>query len=204
MRNYLQADPTGTGWKHVSANSLWLPNMSDLPSNLTDDATHEFLTTVGFPAMKLKEIGWDSTHLKEEAGGNLQEFDADELYGLQYLDESPPTNFAFHIGSVDTSMVMVGGEDGDVVHYDPDGWDHGDGYQGLVATSLGRLVILLWMLAEVVERSGLMIISGLAGEEEDDELGERVLNKLRERMVKYDDCVEEGSKFWDGIFETFL
>lgn len=63
-----------------------------------------------------------------------------------------------------------------MMHYDPDGWDHGDGYQGLVATSLGRLIILLWMLVEVVERSGLMIVLGLVGEEEDDKWGERVLN----------------------------
>lgn len=189
---------------HFNASSMWLPKTSDLPSNLTDDTTREFLTTVGFPAMKLSVIGWDSTTLKDSAGENLQEFDADELYGLRYPDDdSAPTNFAFHIGSVDTSMVMVGGVDEDVVHYDPDGWDHGDGHQGLVATSLGRLVVLLWMLAEVVERPGMDIMSGMPDEEEEDELGEKVLGRLRERMIEYDDCVED-SKLWDGIFESLV
>ena len=50
---------------------------------------------------------------------------------------------------------------------------------------------------------GMDIMSGMPGEEEDDELGEKVLGRLRERMIEYDDCVED-SKLWDGIFESLV
>ncbi|KAF7591413.1 hypothetical protein BBP40_001574 [Aspergillus hancockii] len=181
---------------HFGVHSLWQPIESDLPANLTDVATRSFLTAVGFPAIKLRAIGWDSTHLKTSVGP-LDAWDADELYGLRCPDDdSPPVNFAFHLGSVDQWMVMVGGEDGDVAHYDPDGWDHADGYQGLIATSLGRFAGLLWMLSEVVQRLGPI-------PDEEEEAWKAVMAKLRERMIEYDDCVEEGSKFWDGIFESF-
>jgi hypothetical protein len=181
---------------HFGVDWVWQPQEPDLPVNLTDETTRAFLLDVGFPAVKLKVIGWDSTHLKKD-DGPLEAWDADELYGLRYPDDdSPPDNFAFLFGSTDEWMVMVGGEDGAVVHYDPDGWDHADGYQGLVATSLLHLAVLLWMLADVAQR--LQITP-----DEEEEAWQVVLSTLKERMIEYDDCVE-GSKFWDGMFESIV
>ncbi|OJJ41101.1 hypothetical protein ASPWEDRAFT_244996 [Aspergillus wentii DTO 134E9] len=174
------------GWmkSHFGIDSIWQPTESDFPRDLTDPDTRSFLTTVGFPAMKLKMSGFDSTHLKDR--GLLQAFDADELYGLRYPDDdSPPTNFAFHFASLDQWMVMVGGEDGEVALYDPDGWDHADGYQGLVT-----------------ERLDVIVPESVGDEEKQEEMQQAVLGRLRERMVEYDDCVEE-CKFWDGVFEAF-
>jgi hypothetical protein len=156
---------------------------------------------VGFPAVKLQCAGFDSTHLTKDAGP-LEPYDADELYGERFPDDdSPPTNLCFHFGSVSEWMVMVGGEDGDVSHYDPAGWDHADGYQGMIAGSLRSFAVLLGMLAEVAERLD-MVSDRFSEDEEREEARKAILDRLRERMVEYDDCVEEGSKFWDSIFES--
>jgi hypothetical protein len=182
------------------AGSLWQPEESDIPSALTDSGTRTFLTTVGFPAVNLRCAGFDSTHLTKDAG-SLEPYDADELYGERFPDDdSPPTNLCFHFGSVSEWMAMVGGEDGYVSHYDPAGWDHADGYQGIIAGSLERFVVLLGMLAEVAERLD-MVADGLSEDEEREKVRKAILDRLRERMVEYDGSVEEGSKFWDDIFE---
>ncbi|KAJ6063968.1 SUKH-4 immunity protein-domain-containing protein [Penicillium canescens] len=182
------------------AGSLWQPEESDIPSALTDSGARTFLTTVGFPAVKLQSAGFDSTHLTKDAGP-LEPYDADELYGERFPDDdSPPTNLCFHFGSVSEWMIMVGGEDGDVCHYDPAGWDHADGYQGMIAGSLKSFAVLLGMLAEVAERLD-MVADRFSEDEEREEARKVILDSLRERMVEYDNCVEEGSKFWDNIFE---
>ncbi|KAE8422595.1 SUKH-4 immunity protein-domain-containing protein [Aspergillus pseudocaelatus] len=182
------------------AGSLWQPEESDIPSALTDSETRTFLTTVGFPAVKLRCAYFDSTHLTKDTGF-LEPYDADELYGERYPDDdSPPTNLCFHFGSVGEWMMMVSGEDGDVSHYDPAGWDHADGYQGMIAGSLESFAVLLGMLAEVAERP-YMVSDGLSEDEEREEARKAILDRLRERMVEYDSSVEKGSKFWDEVFE---
>jgi hypothetical protein len=198
----MQTPRLGKVWleDRFGAGSLWQPEESDIPSALTDSGTRKFLTTVGFPAVKLPCAGFDSTHLTKDAGP-LEPYDADELYGERFPDDdSLPTNLCFHFGSVSEWMMMVSGEDGDVSHYDPSGWDHADGYQGMIAGSLGSFAVLLGMLAEVAERLD-MVTNGLSKDKEREEARKAILDRLRERMVEYDGCVEEGSKFWDDVFE---
>ena len=186
----------------LGTGSLWQPEESDIPPALKDSGTRTFLTAVGFPAVRLRRACFDSTHLTKDAVP-LEPYDADELYGERYPDDdSPPTNLCFHFGSVNEWMLMVSGEDGIVSHYDPGGWDHADGYQGMIAGSLKSFAVLLGMLAEVAEWLD-MVTDGSSEENETEEVRKSILYKLRERMVEYDDCVEEGSKFWDEVFERF-
>jgi hypothetical protein len=199
-----QARSPDTVWleDRFGTGSLWKPKDSDIPPALTHSGTRNFLTAVGFPAIKLQCADFDSTHLTKEVVP-LEPYDADELYGERYPDDdSPPTNFCFHFGSVNEWMVMVEGEDGFVSHYDPSGWDHAEGYQGMIAGSLRGFAVLLGMLAEASEWLD-MVTDRLSEEKDIEEVRNSILNKLRERMEEYDDCVEEGSKFWDDVFENF-
>jgi hypothetical protein len=56
------------------------------------------------------------------------------------------------------------------------------------------------MLAEVAERLD-MVADRFSEDEEREEASKAILDRLREKMVECDDCVEEGSKFWDNVFE---
>lgn len=98
--------------------------------------------------------------------------------------------------------MMVDGENGEVCLYDPGGWDHADGYQGMVAFSLEIFAVLLGVLARVVEK--LDTATDVFGEDEGEEVRKAVLDSLRERMAEYDYCVSEGCTFWDELFENLL
>lgn len=157
---------------------------------------------MGFPVIDLRRTGYDSTHLSK-AERRLEPYDADELYGRRTPDDdSPRTNFCFHFGSVGEWMMMVDGENGEVCLYDPGGWDHADGYQGMVAFSLEIFAVLLGVLARVVEK--LDTATDVFGEDEGEEVRKAVLDSLRERMAEYDYCVSEGCTFWDELFENLL
>ena len=172
------------------AGSLWRPDEAELPAEIPDKASREFLTTVGFPAVEIGPIGFDSTHLRDAERRHT--FDADELYGRRYPDDhSPPENFCFCFGLHYEDMLMLDAAAGDIDHYDPNGWDHGEGYKGTVASSLPSLAVLLGLLAERAE----------AIEEIDDEDARAAaVEELREKMTAFDVYVED-TPFWDEVFE---
>ncbi|QTE03009.1 SUKH-4 family immunity protein [Streptomyces cyanogenus] len=169
--------------------SLWRPDEADLPAELTDAASREFLLRVGFPAVHLDVVGIDTRHLRDEYA--LEPFDADEIYGERYPDDdSPPKNFCFTMATWYDQHLMLGAADGGITHYDPNGWDHGAGWKGPAADSLPQLAVLLGLIAE----------SSNALESADDAARAAAVTDLRERMTSQDLYVDD-SAFWDEIFE---
>ncbi|MFH8680190.1 SUKH-4 family immunity protein [Streptomyces lydicus] len=173
------------------ADALWRPAGSELPEELTHAETREFLTTVGFPAVMLDVIGFDTTHLRADDGEALDPFDADELYGNRYPDDdSPPVNFCFCVGTWGDQMLMLDASSGGIDHYDPNGWDHGAGFKGAAAWSLPDLAVLLGLIAG---RAG-ELVSG------DEAVARAAVAALRARMRRHDATVDE-SPFWRMVFE---
>ncbi|MEU5211143.1 SUKH-4 family immunity protein [Streptomyces sp. NPDC020742] len=173
--------------------SLWRPTEAELPEELTHPETRRFLTTVGFPAVRIDIVGFDASHLRADDGEALHPFDADELYGNRYPDDhSPPVNFCFSVGTWSDQMLMLNGAHGGVDHYDPNGWDHGAGYQGPAAWSLPDLAVLL----------GLMVESGEALDADDAGARHTAATELRARMRSHDATVDE-SPFWGAVLEEF-
>lgn len=121
--------------------SLWRPAEADLPERLEHEGTRKFLTTVGFPSVRidgfLEFVDFDSSRLKTE--GPWAE-DPDELFGKRTPDDdSPPTKYAFEFGQCQEFSLMVDGKVGCVDLYDPNGWDHAAGYAGEAHSSLQAL-----------------------------------------------------------------
>lgn len=175
--------------KRLGEGSLWRPDEAGPPAELTDAQSREFLLTVGFPAVRLDVVRIDTRHLRDEGG--LEPFDADEIYGNRYPDDdSPPKNFCFTVATRYDQHLMLEAADGGITHYDPNGWDHGDGWQGPAADSLPRLAVLLGLIAESSE----------ALESADDAVRAAAITDLRERMIDLDSDVDE-SAFWGEIFE---
>ncbi|MFF4476894.1 hypothetical protein ACK1X7_09270 [Streptomyces sp. CY1] len=175
--------------QRLGEGSLWRPDEAGLPVELTDAQSREFLLTVGFPAVRLDVVRIDTRHLRDEGG--LEPFDADEIYGNRYPDDdSPPKNFCFTVATRYDQHLMLEAADGGITHYDPNGWDHADGWQGPAADSLPRLAVLLGLIAE----------SGRALESADEAVRAAAVTDLRERMIDLDSDVDE-SGFWGEIFE---
>ncbi|MEV6395503.1 SUKH-4 family immunity protein [Streptomyces sp. NPDC051907] len=175
--------------ERLGEGSLWRPDEAGLPAELTDAQSREFLLTVGFPAVHLDVVGIDTRHVRDEDG--LEPLDADEIYGHRYPDDdSPPKNFSFAVAVCGDQHLMLEAADGGITHYDPNGWDHGDGWQGPAADSLPRLAVLLGLIAE----------SSDALESADEAVRAAAVSDLRERMIGQDSYVSE-SAFWDEIFE---
>lgn len=126
------------------AGTLWRPAPDALPAALKHEGTRDFLTRVGVPAVRVSEVGYDSAKLPEKG---MWEADPDELFGNRTPDDpSPPSRYSYCIGTVDVLHMMVCGNSGDVEVYDPDGWDHAQGYGGYAAGSvpefLGALALV--------------------------------------------------------------
>ncbi|MGW2389264.1 SUKH-4 family immunity protein [Streptomyces lydicamycinicus] len=134
--------------------SLWRPAEAELPESLEHEGTREFLTTVGFPAVRidgfLEFIDFDSSRLKTE--GPWAE-DPDELFGRRTPDDdSPPSSYAFEFGKCQELSLMVNGITGCVDLYDPDGWDHAAGYAGEAHSSVKTLAGALGLAAQFARR----------------------------------------------------
>ncbi|MGA4803355.1 SUKH-4 family immunity protein [Streptomyces lavendulocolor] len=169
--------------------SLWRPDEPGLPAELTHAGTREFLRTVGFPAVRLDAVGIDTSHLRD-ADSRIP-FDSDEIYGNRYPDDdSPPKNFSFTIALYGDQHLMLEAGDGGITHYDPNGWDHADGWQGPAAESLPSLAVLLALMAE----------ASPALESPDDAIREAAAARLRARMIAHDPDVD-GCGFWDEVFD---
>lgn len=175
--------------ERLGEGSLWRPDEAELPEQLTDAGSREFLLTVGFPAVRLDPGGIDTRHVRKKDG--LLPMDADEIYGERYPDDdSPPTNFCFAVALCGDQHLMLDAADGGITHYDPNGWDHGQGWQGPAADSLPSLALLLGLIAE----------SSHALSSDDDTARAAAATELRERMIGCDANVD-GSAFWDEVFE---
>ncbi|MFM9370633.1 SUKH-4 family immunity protein [Streptomyces sp. Da 82-17] len=175
--------------RRLGAGALVRPDEADLPGELTNSRTREFLLTVGFPAVDLEAVGLDATHLRGE--DRWYAFDADEIYGERYPDDdSPPKNFCYTVLTYGDQHLMLGAESGAIIHYDPNGWDHGAGWQGPAASSLPSLAVLLGLMAESAE----------ALDSPDDAVRVPAAGALRERMIAHDADVED-SDFWQQMFE---
>jgi hypothetical protein len=156
------------------------------------------------PSVICPLTGWDSTHLKkdEEAGEELYAWDADEIFGRRYPDDdSPPTKFCYFIGEAGYTMAMVDAETGWVLNYDQGGFGmNADG--GVIADSVPSFLVLLGTMEMTVARMG-EVPSDLSDEAIDkyENIRHVVLVALREIMTEYDGSAEEGSRFWDYMFE---
>ncbi|MFF0204889.1 SUKH-4 family immunity protein [Streptomyces sp. NPDC005017] len=177
--------------ERLGEGSLWRPDEAALPAELTDAESKAFLLSVGFPAVQVKGAGIDTRHLRGRDG--LEPFDADELYGNRYPDDdSPPENFCFTVALWGDQHLMLDAADGDITHYDPNGWDHGAGWQGTAAHSLPVLAVLLGLVAQF----------GDALDSDEDAVRANALGELRDRMIAQDPCCVEESAFWGEIFES--
>ncbi|MEU7022619.1 SUKH-4 family immunity protein [Streptomyces sp. NPDC046203] len=177
--------------ERLGEGSLWRPDEADLPAELTDAESREFLLTVGFPAVHLEAVGIDTRFLRDEDA--LAPLDADEIYGKRYPDDdSPPVNFALTVVTWYDQHLMLDATLGGITHYDPNGWDHDAGWQGPAADSLPGLAVLLALVAE----------AGPALESDDDTERTAAVAALRARMSDCDGSAGD-SGFWDGVFEDF-
>ncbi|MEJ8651706.1 SUKH-4 family immunity protein [Streptomyces sp. MS1.AVA.3] len=134
--------------------SLWRPAEADLPKRLEHEETRTFLTTAGFPAVRidgfLEFVDFDSSDLKVD--GPWAE-DPDELFGRRTPDDdSPPTKYAFKFGESQGFSLMVDGETGTVDLYDPNGWDHAAGYAGEAHSCLATLAGALGLATKFAPR----------------------------------------------------
>lgn len=169
--------------------SLWRPAEADLPERLEHEGTRKFLTTVGFPSVRidgfLEFVDFDSSRLKTE--GPWAE-DPDELFGERTPDDdSPPTKYAFEFGRCQEFSLMVDGEVGCVDLYDPNGWDHAAGYAGEAHSSLQTLAGALGLAAQFAQRfEGPEPLSALA--------------EFRTAIGKLDPLVE--STLWEKVTEA--
>ncbi|MFJ8539035.1 hypothetical protein [Streptomyces sp. NPDC093591] len=177
--------------ERLGEGSLWRPDETALPVELTHAGSKEFLLTAGFPAVHLDVVGIDTRHVRDADG--LEPLDADEIYGNRYPDDdSPPENFALAVAIAGDQHLMLDAADGGITHYDPNGWDHGAGWKGIAADSLPDLAVLLALIAE----------SSAALDSDDDAVRAAAVIDLRHRMIEHDSYVED-SEFWNEIFELF-
>jgi hypothetical protein len=186
---------------------FWKPTESQLPAVLVHTKTREFLTTTGIPSVICPITDWDSAYRKkdEEAGVGLHIWYTDQLFGCRYPDDdSQPVTFCYSIGIVDNATAMVDAGNGMVLHYE-------GGYRedvdkdvdgGFIAHSVPLLLALLGTMEVSVARMGKVPSDSSGGAiEKYQNMRRLVLDALRETMAEYDDCVKEGSRFWDAIFK---
>ncbi|MFF5933290.1 hypothetical protein [Streptomyces sp. NPDC012508] len=176
--------------ERLGVGSLWRPDEAALPAELTDTESRKFLLTVGFPAVRLGIVGIETRHLRGRGG--MEPFDADEIYGRRYPDDdSPPTDFCFTVAMRGDQHLMLDAADGSITHYDPNGWDHGAGWQGPAAENLPTLALLLGMIAE----------SSNALESTDDAVRRTALADLRALMIDWEPYTGD-SAFWSSVFKS--
>ncbi|WP_308377658.1 SUKH-4 family immunity protein [Streptomyces sp. ISL-98] len=131
--------------------SLWRPTETEIPVRLEDKEARKFLTTVGFPAVRIDFIDFTSAGLPKDG---LWEEDPDELFGRRYPDDdTPPTSYCYGFGTYGGGFhVLLNGPTGDVDVYDPNGWDHAAGYAGWAVSSLPKLAGALGLLKAYEDR----------------------------------------------------
>ncbi|GHG99188.1 hypothetical protein GCM10018780_25700 [Streptomyces lanatus] len=175
--------------ERLGEGTLWRPSEADLPAELTDAGSREFLITVGFPTVHLDVVDLDTRHLRHPSW--KEPLDADEIYGERYPDDdSPPENFAFTVATRYDQHLMLDAADGGITHYDPNGWDHGRGWKGIAANDLPTLAALLGLIGE----------SSATLSSTDDALRTAALTEMRERMIEMEPYVDD-CPFWAEVFQ---
>ncbi|MFJ8675824.1 SUKH-4 family immunity protein [Streptomyces sp. NPDC093589] len=180
-------EPTAAWLESIfGAGSLWRPTDDELPAHLEDKEARRFLTTVGFPAVRLDFASVDTTDLFKEG---MWEADPAELFGERYPDDdSPPERYAYRMGEQYGSYLMMMGDTGSISLYDPNGWDHAAGYDGYAARSLPELAGALGLLA--------LHEDALTGAD-----SRAALREFRTLMAEFDGD-PEPTDLWENIFET--
>ncbi|GFF53281.1 hypothetical protein IFM46972_09741 [Aspergillus udagawae] len=196
-----------TAWlrAHFAPDWFWKPTESQLPNNLVHTKTREFLTTTGIPAVICPINEWNSSFLKDNGNvdAELYAWDADSIFGRRWADDdSPPVNFCYCIGQLNDAMAMLDAENGMILHFDQGGYGE-SADRGIIADSVPSLLVLLGTVEVTVARMGKMSsnLNRVAFDKYND-MRLFVLAALREIMSEYDDCAEEGSVFWNAIFDT--
>lgn len=150
----LQAgDPTAEWLESLfGTGSLWRPAEAEIPERLEDGEARKFLTTVGFPAVRIDFVDYDSADLPKDG---LWEEDPDELFGHRYPDDdTPPKSYCYSFGTYGEFHLVMHGDTGSVDLYDPNGWDHAAGYGGWAMSSLPQLAGALGLLKFYEDRLG--------------------------------------------------
>ncbi|WP_431972548.1 hypothetical protein [Nocardia sp. bgisy134] len=167
----------------VGADSVWRP--ADLPEGLRHEESRRFLSTIGYPAVFLSAVRFDSSDLPAQG---LWEEDPDELFGRREPDDdSAPVKYCYGLGVYGNDYtLMLDGELGVVDVYDPSGWDHGAGYRGRAFDSLAELAGAVGMLTRYLARL---------------EEGEEPATVLRELSESVTMSGWADSGFWISAFE---
>ncbi|GIJ86924.1 hypothetical protein Asppvi_005822 [Aspergillus pseudoviridinutans] len=190
---------------HFAPDWCWKPTESQVPDNLVDKRTREFLTTSGIPSGICPITQWNSSLLRdfENADAERYAWDADLIIGRRLEDDhSAPVNFCYCIGQLDLALAMLDAKDGTVFHFDQGAYGK-YANRGIIADSVPSLLVLLGTVEASVARMGKMPsnLSRLAFEKDND-MRLFVLAALRKIMSEYDDRVEQDSMFWNAIFHT--
>lgn len=135
-----------------------------------------------------------------DAGVELYEYDADEIFGRRWADDdSPPVNFCYNFCCIGgNAMAMVDAEDGSIIHYDLGCYDE-RADRGWIASSMPSLLVLLRTMEMVINKLGE--VQQELSDEAFENLRTTTFCQVREIMADYDDCVDDGSYFWDALFE---
>ncbi|MGW2630361.1 SUKH-4 family immunity protein [Streptomyces chattanoogensis] len=168
------------------AGSLWRPTEAELPERLEDGESRTFLTTIGFPAVHLAFVDFDSTSLRRKG---LWEEDPAELFGERRPDDdSPPERYAYGLGEQYAINLMLMGDTGSIQLYDPNGWDHAAGHAGWAADGLPAITGALGLLARYEDR--------LTGDD-----AAAALEEFRSLLAALEPGLEP-CRFWDNIFDV--
>ncbi|KAE8376959.1 hypothetical protein BDV26DRAFT_264590 [Aspergillus bertholletiae] len=216
LDNIISAAAPSKAWLEAcfGANTLWQITESDL-DGLVHGRTRDFLLNVGFPAVKLDGMAFESTYLTQDPESNLKHYvltDENDLE-MHLASSCPPTrcdDIYFHFGNVNECKIMVDAEYGDVWLYEPDHLRYaGAGHyfydapwNNTVAWSLDSFAMLLGMVV-VVARD--LRAAPWRSFPWGFEARKQILDTLRARINECDYVVaEDTSGFWDDLFEKLI
>ncbi|KOC13934.1 hypothetical protein AFLA70_202g001831 [Aspergillus flavus AF70] len=189
--------------------SLWQPTEAELPADLTEEETIKFLLNVGFPAVNLTRMGFNSSDLSISAykGQALDGYTADELFDVFNQDyhedtdedEGNPPALSFRFGAIRLKLVLLNNKNGTIYFYDPENWFS---HRGVIANGLDTFTVLLGMVVAVTKdlRTASLDISWY---ERFDTL-RGPLDALLRKLRDYDFPAGYGSEFWCGLIWNLL
>ncbi|KAE8341104.1 hypothetical protein BDV24DRAFT_163813 [Aspergillus arachidicola] len=186
--------------------SLWQPTEAELPVDLTNEETIKFLLNVGFPAVNLPRMGFNSSDLRISAhkGQTLDGYTADELFDIfnhedTDEDEGKPPALSVRFGAIHHKLVLLNNKNGIIYFYDPENWFS---HRGVIANGLDKLSVLLGMVVAVTKdlRTASLGISW----NHRFEILIGPLDALLRKLRDYDFPAGYGSEFWCGLIWNLL
>ncbi|KAE8316308.1 SUKH-4 immunity protein-domain-containing protein [Aspergillus transmontanensis] len=177
--------------------SLWQPTEAELPVDLTDKETIEFLLDVGFPSVNLPRMGFESTDLKKFAG------EGERIYGCTAYDlytmfdpddfsEVPALSFCF--GDLNYQLAKLNNKNSVIFLYEPGAGHYMDCNKGSVAFGLDSFAVLLGMVVAVTKDL----------RKASPDICPKELERRAEVLGDYDFLADEDSEFWDELFSNLL